>query len=272
MRNSKVAIHQAQLTAPQEQIIDQFFDSMGQILDFGEALRPVERRNVVKLHRQNLIFVREGMEAIEEIPEILPFYSNSEVMKERFGLHEQMRLLEDKTAAFLEKVRDLRYVLGGQCWEDGMTIYDAAKLASKNRVPKADYYYEKMRVRFQKQGNFRSKKNEEDGQEGTPIEGQAEEIERNQDTDQVIVKVQTGESGQAGNEGWELENDRNIQVALVEDAVVVDNTGGDGANRGSMGGAVNEAPRGHNNNGADRENMVNREDEKPLIQRPEPPN
>lgn len=152
MRNTNVAIHTPQLNALQEQTIDNFFDGLEQILNFGEALRPNERREIVKLVRQNLIFVREAMEAIDEVPEILPTYVSGQDINNRFQLHEQLRMLEDKTGAFYEKVRDLRYVVGRQVYEDGLMIYGGAKFASQNRVPKATYYYNRLRRRFMNQG------------------------------------------------------------------------------------------------------------------------
>lgn len=153
MRNINVAIHTPQLTGIQEQAIDNFFDGMEQILNFGEGLRPKERREIVKLVRQNLIFVREAMESIEEVPEILPTYVDAQTIRSRFKLHEQLRMLEDKSGAFYEKVKDLRYVVGRQVYEDGLMIYGGAKFASQNRVPKASYYYNRMRRRFLSNGS-----------------------------------------------------------------------------------------------------------------------
>ncbi len=176
MRNSNVAIHAPQLNALQEQAIDNFFNGIEQILDFGEALRPKERRDIVKLVRQNLIFVREAMEAIDEVPELLPSYLDEQVIKDRFELHEQLRMLEDKTGAFMEKVRDLRFVLGRQSFEDGLSIYRAAKLGSINRVPKASYYYNRMRRRFLANGTPNSENSDDannpdqtTGDQNTPL-------------------------------------------------------------------------------------------------------
>ncbi len=154
MINSNLVQNAPALDAAQEQVVDNFFDQMEQVLNFGKGLRPGERRDIVKLVRQNLIFVREAMEAMDEIPELLPSYVDQTDIKDRFKFHEQLRTLEDKSRAFAEKVRDLHYLVGSKSWEDALTVYNAAKMATQNRVPKASYYYNLMARRFNGQGGI----------------------------------------------------------------------------------------------------------------------
>ena len=136
------------LSALQEQSIDAFLDGIEQILNFEDALRPQERREIVKLTRNNLTFVREALETIDEVPEVLPTYFDPAQIEERFELHEQVRNMEVKFTAFVEKLRDMRYRIGRQSWEDAITIYHSTRLASENRIPKASHYYNRMRKRF----------------------------------------------------------------------------------------------------------------------------
>ena len=148
MSNSNAIVYSPMLSTLQEQSIDAFLDSIEQILNFEEALRPKERQEIVKLTRNNLTFVREALETIDEVPEVLPSYFDQAEIEERFALHEQVRSMEVKFMAFVEKLKDMRYRIGRQTWEDAITIYHSTRMASENRVPKASHYYNRMRKRF----------------------------------------------------------------------------------------------------------------------------
>ena len=148
MSNSNSVAYAPMLSDLEAQSIDAFLDGIEQVLHFEDALRPRERQEIIKLTRNNLTFVREALETIDEIPEVLPAYFDRPEIEERFALHEQVRNMEVKFSAMVEKLKDMRYRIGRQSWEDAITIYHSTKIASENRIPKASHYYNRMRKRF----------------------------------------------------------------------------------------------------------------------------
>ena len=139
---------QTGLTNNQMQTIKSFYAGLQQILHFEEGLSNREVNRLMRLSRQNLLFVDDSIDAIEQLPELCPRFLDPVLVEKEADYFHQLRFLEQMHEQAGAALKDMRLILGDKCFRSGLLIYDSVKSASKAGYPKARPIYEQMRKRF----------------------------------------------------------------------------------------------------------------------------
>lgn len=114
----------------------------------GIALRPVDRRKMLKLGRKTTQFVQRTIEMADRNPSIVPSYVNRVGMNQNYQAYNQMLGLLDTIEQVKRKVEDRMYYSGSQSHSAAMSCYKAIKAASEANVPGAEPAYAALKTRF----------------------------------------------------------------------------------------------------------------------------
>ena len=130
------------------QSLRSFYDALEQILQLREGLNQRETNRLMRLRKDNLLFVHDSLDAIDQLPELCPRFLDPKKVQDEGKLFDQLRFLEqihNQTAAAL---KDLRLKLGDKCYRNGLLIYNSVQSAANSGYPKARPIYKQMRSRF----------------------------------------------------------------------------------------------------------------------------
>ncbi len=139
---------QASLTNNQMQTLKSIYDSLQQILQFEKGLSPREVNRLMRLSRENLLFVDDSTDAIDQLPELCPRFLDPIQVTNEANYFNQLRFLEQLHQQAGAALKDMRLILGDKCFRSGLLIYNSVKSAAQAGYPKARPIYEQMRKRF----------------------------------------------------------------------------------------------------------------------------
>lgn len=156
---------QTGLTDSQMQTIKSFYEGLEQILLFEKGLSDREMKRLMRLSRENLLFVDDSLDAIDQVPELCTRFLDPFKVNQDIDYFHQLRYLEQLHEATGSALKDMRLILGDKCFRNGLMIYHSVKSASNGGYPKARPIYEQMRKRFDGAPPVRSSEEEESNEE-----------------------------------------------------------------------------------------------------------
>lgn len=138
----------APLTAGQINALKTHMEGIQDILQFDTGLTKPERRRMMRLSRENLLFVEDAVDAITHLPELCPSFLNAQEVIDLVELFHQLRFFEQTMKGITDALKDRRLQTGNECFHNGRMIYQVTKLAANNGYPKARPIYNQMKRRF----------------------------------------------------------------------------------------------------------------------------
>lgn len=166
MQNLNAPIQFPALTTTQLQMVESYYNGLEQIFKFEKGLTLVERRRMMRPTRENLHFVKDSIDAIDQIPELCPGFLDLTEVEAEASLFHQLRYLEQVHNQVGDALKDLRLIKGNQAFTNARLIYRSVKSAAESGYPKARPIYAQMRRRFENQiGNLPGQ-----GEESEPVE------------------------------------------------------------------------------------------------------
>ncbi len=145
--------------------VDGYYDALEQLLSLDTGLSNDDRQRLPKLHRDNLLFVQNAIEAVQDKPELLPGFITQPEFETNFAYYNQIRDIETKHFEIAERLRDTRIAIGAKCYDVGRAVYSIGKQAADMGVPGVKFHVDRMGERFTAQGNYPT---------GTPAENPAD--------------------------------------------------------------------------------------------------
>ena len=140
--------NQVGLSPSEMQAVTSFYDGLQQILKFREGLNQRESSRLMRLSRENLLFVDDSIAAIKQLPEVCPRFLDPTIVNEESEFYSQLRYLEQLHLQAGAALKDMRLRLGDKCFRNGLLIYNSVQSAAKNGYPKVRPIYKQMRMRF----------------------------------------------------------------------------------------------------------------------------
>ena len=153
MLNVNTQTNHLSLSDSQMQSLRSFYDALEQILKLRDGLNQRESSRLIRLRKDNLLFVHDSLDAINQLPELCPRFLDPEKVREEGKLFEQIRFLEQIHANTAAALKDLRMKLGDKCYRNGLMIYNSVQNAATNGYPKVRPIYKQMRSRFRMGSN-----------------------------------------------------------------------------------------------------------------------
>lgn len=148
MQNLTAPIQLPALTTTQVQMIQSYYQGLEQILRFEKGLTLLERRRMMRPTRENLHFVKDSIDAIDQIPELCPGFLDIAEVEAEAQLFQQLRYLEQVHNQVGDALKDLRLIKGDKAFSNARLIYRSVQSAAENGYPKARPIYTQMRRRF----------------------------------------------------------------------------------------------------------------------------
>ena len=124
---------------------------------------------MLKINKDNYLFVKDVLREIVYLPQVLPPYIDVNKAIKDLQLHEQVRSVEEQMSNLTTSILDTHTLAGSEAYTAALSMYDHLKRAAKDGVPEAREALARLKPRFEKQG--RKKKAEAD----TSTEEQNEE-------------------------------------------------------------------------------------------------
>ena len=112
------------------------------------ALRPVDRRKLLKLGRKTTQFVQRTIEMTQQNPEMVPPYIDRTAMETSYQVYNQMLRILTVIEQLNRKVTDVMLASGNAANVSSISCYHAIKNASKDNVPGAQPVYDVLKKRF----------------------------------------------------------------------------------------------------------------------------
>ena len=112
------------------------------------ALRPADRRKLLKLGRKTTQFVQRAIEMTQQNPEMVPPYIDRAAMESSYQVYNQMLRILTVIEQLQRKVTDIMLASGNAANLSSISCYHAIKNASKDNVPGAQPVYDVLKKRF----------------------------------------------------------------------------------------------------------------------------
>jgi len=142
------------LTDAEFATIKQAIKDLRNLMPFLTGLTLEERKRLAKMYKANRLFVEDAVEVARDNPEILPAYISAEELENDYVLFQQLDEILFPLAQLTEKVRDTQMLAGSEGYQTGLALYRLTKIAAGAGMPGIDTAYDKLRARFDGQGNF----------------------------------------------------------------------------------------------------------------------
>lgn len=144
MANAKFAVLSPEIEAD---LLSKIAEIQG-MLPEDVALRPVDRRKLLKLGRKTTQFVQRTIEMTQQNPEMVPPYIDRTAMETSYQVYNQMLKILTVIEQLNRKVTDVMLASGNAANLSSISCYHAIKNASKDNVPGAQPVYDVLKKRF----------------------------------------------------------------------------------------------------------------------------
>lgn len=145
-------LNNGQLSQADLTTVESYYDALDQLLNLETGLSSEDRMRLTKLHRDNLLFVQNAIEAVQDKPMLLPGFITQQEFEENFEYYNQIRDIETRHFEFAERLRDTRIAMGAKCFGVGRAVYAIGKQAADMGVPGVKFHVDRMGERFMNQG------------------------------------------------------------------------------------------------------------------------
>lgn len=141
------------LTDADEAAINTAVDTINSKLPAG-SLDEEQRSNFKSMDVENKIFVQDAITEFTISGDgILPGFLKKEFIEHDLKLYEQLDVVEAKLQNSMRKVSDLKRICGHEAYSAALTVYKIFEAANFAGIPGAKQAYDKLKTRFDAQGN-----------------------------------------------------------------------------------------------------------------------
>ncbi len=129
------------------------YQNLAHSLSLKEGLSDRESRRLMRLSRENLLFVHDSVDAIQQLPELCPRFLDPALVEAESNYFNQLRYLQQLHEQVGAALNDMRLRLGDKCYRNGLQIYNSVQSAAMGGYPKARPIYKQMKKRFPRTTN-----------------------------------------------------------------------------------------------------------------------
>ena len=148
------AIARKSLNRNQLNELASLYDRMEDILGgFDQGLSLENRRRLIHLDRENLLFIRDVANTLQKKPSLCPGYLNAEEIIDEYNFYRQLEELILLHKHAQENLRDIQIILGDGCFRNGLSVYRSVADAKDNGVPGAKVFFQQLNKRFRTRRN-----------------------------------------------------------------------------------------------------------------------
>lgn len=122
-------------------------------LPFIVGLTAEERKTMLKINRQNKLFVDDALQACINNSQLLPTYVSVTEMQKDYDLYRSLEQVLQPLAQLYEKVRDTQTLAGSEAYSSALTVYKLFQMAAAVGMPGMDTIVAQLSERFAGQGN-----------------------------------------------------------------------------------------------------------------------
>lgn len=118
------------------------------------SLTDDQRMNLKSINVDNKIFVEDAItEMTVNGSGIMPAFLNAANLQNDITLYDQLDTIESGINTLLQRIADLKRIAGDEAYTGGLTVYRIFESANSAGLNQAKQPYEKLRARFNAQGN-----------------------------------------------------------------------------------------------------------------------
>ena len=118
------------------------------------SLTDEQRMNLKSINVDNKIFVEDAItEMTVNGTGIMPAFLNAANLQNDIALYDQLDTIESGINTLLQRIADLKRIAGDEAYTGGLTVYRIFESASSAGLNQAKQPYEKLKARFNAQGN-----------------------------------------------------------------------------------------------------------------------
>jgi len=118
------------------------------------SLTDEQRMNLKSINVDNKVFVEDAIvEMTVNGAGIMPAFLNVANLQNDITLYDQLDTVESGLNTLLQRVSDLKRIAGDEAYTGGLTVYKIFESANSAGLNQAKQPYEKLRARFNAQGN-----------------------------------------------------------------------------------------------------------------------
>ena len=118
------------------------------------SLTDDQRMNLKSINVDNKVFVEDAIvEMTVNGAGLLPAFLNATHLQNDITLFNQLETIESGLNTLLQRVSDLKRIAGDEAYTGGFTVYRIFESANSAGLNQAKQPYEKLRARFNTQGN-----------------------------------------------------------------------------------------------------------------------
>lgn len=118
------------------------------------SLTDDQRNNLKSINVDNKVFVEDAIvEMTVNGTGVMPAFLNAANLQNDITLFNQLETIESGLNTLLQRVSDLKRIAGDEAYTGGLTVYRIFESANNAGLNQAKQPYEKLRARFNAQGN-----------------------------------------------------------------------------------------------------------------------
>ena len=118
------------------------------------SLTDEQRMNLKSINVDNKVFVEDAItEMTVNGAGIMPAFLNAANLQNDITLYDQLDTVESGLNTLLQRISDLKRIAGDEAYTGGLTVYRIFESANSAGLNQAKQPYEKLRARFNAQGN-----------------------------------------------------------------------------------------------------------------------
>ena len=123
-------------------------------LPFLVGLTNTERQTLPKMSPVNRAFTEDAISVISNNTDMFPAYLDGNELSKDLQLYDQLDELLVMATQVCELIRDTQLLAGSEAYTTALASYRLVGAAAGGGLPGAKSVYEKLRKRFEGQGNF----------------------------------------------------------------------------------------------------------------------
>jgi len=118
------------------------------------SLTDEQRMNLKSINVDNKVFVEDAItEMTVNGAGIMPAFLNAANLQNDITLYDQLDTVESGLNTLLQRISDLKRIAGDEAYTGGLMVYKIFENANSAGLNQAKQPYEKLRARFNAQGN-----------------------------------------------------------------------------------------------------------------------
>lgn len=117
------------------------------------SLTDEQRSSLSSISVENKVFADDVLVELEgPLSSVVPSYINPTFLQNDLALYEQLDKILSRLNQATRKCTDLQRIAGNEAYNKALAVYKVAEMANDGGIPGAKESYDKLKVRFEKQG------------------------------------------------------------------------------------------------------------------------